>query len=163
MVTVTKTGSPSGLIILGFIFLIFGALMMFNNSKESGFKATTGTVLESDVSKRTETRTTETTSSISWYLNVKYEYNFEGKTYVGDNISSTPPMSDAGLGQGPSEKLVKLFEMFKAGDEITVYVSPRNPNKTILLHSPNYGIWGVLIGFLLFAGAFWWARLRSGQ
>jgi len=39
MVTVTKTGSPSGLIILGFIFLIFGALMMFNNSKESGFKA----------------------------------------------------------------------------------------------------------------------------
>ncbi|MDA8708246.1 hypothetical protein N9M10_02630 [Hellea sp.] len=34
MMTITRTGSPSSLIIIGFIFLVFGALMMLNNWKE---------------------------------------------------------------------------------------------------------------------------------
>lgn len=163
MDTITRTGVPSGLIILGLIFLIFGALMMFNNLKEAGFTPTAGQIISSDIVKRTETRSTETTSSISWYLAVEYSYSVDGQSYKSDNISSEVPMSDAARGQSPSKKLVALSERFVPGEAITVYVSPRNPKKSILLHAPNYGIWGVLIGFLFFAGAFWWARARSGQ
>jgi len=159
---ITRTGSPGSLIIIGLIFFIFGALMMFNHSKEAGFKKIDGTVISTDVVKRTETRSGSTTSSTSWYLLVEYEYSVDGQTYQNDNISSAIPMSDAGLGQAPSKKLVALSKTFVPGEAVTVYVSPRNPNKTILRHAPNYGIWGVLIGFLFFAGAFYWARLRAG-
>ncbi|MDA8708254.1 DUF3592 domain-containing protein [Hellea sp.] len=162
MMRITRTGSPGSLIIIGLIFFICGALMMFSHFKQSGFKQITGTVVSSDIVKKIETQSESTTSSTSWYLLVEYEYTVEGQTYQNDNISSAIPMSDAGLGQAPSKKLVALSKKFVPGETVTVYVSPRNPNKTILLHAPNYGIWGVLIGFIFFAGAFYWSRLRAG-
>ncbi|MDA8708250.1 DUF3592 domain-containing protein [Hellea sp.] len=162
MMRITRTGSPGSLIIIGLIFFICGALMMFNHFKQSGFVAKQGIVKSTKIEKQSSTQPGSKTGSISWYLLVEYEYSVDGQTYQNDNISSVIPMSDAGLGQAPSKKLVALSKKFVLGEAVTVYVSPKNPNKTILLHAPNYGIWGVLIGFLFFAGAFYWSRLRAG-
>jgi len=158
---VTKTGGPSGLIILGLIFFVFGTLMMWNNNKEKRFKATSGIIQTSEIKKITTTQSGASTSSISWYLLINYEYTVNGKTYKSDNISSEIPMSDAALNQAPSQELLRLAEKFKPNTPVTVYVSPKNFKKSILIHSPNYGIWGVIIGLSFFAGATYWYKLRS--
>jgi len=136
--------------------------MMWNHSKKASFVATQGIVQSSKIEKRASSQPGAKTGSLSWYLLVEYEYNVDGQSYKNDNISTEVPMSDAALDQPPSKKLVTLSEKFVPGEPVTVYVSPKNPNKSILLHAPNYGIWGVIIGLVFFAGAFYWARFRAG-
>ncbi|MDA8708244.1 DUF3592 domain-containing protein [Hellea sp.] len=163
MITITKTGAPSGLIILGLMFFVTGALMMFQNAKETSWQAVQGVVINSDIVREEKTLTGNTTSAKSWYLQVTYEYTLDGVTYQNNEISSAPLNSNASGDTPPSKKLVALSKRFVSGEAVTVYVSPKNPNKSILLHAPNYGIWGVLIGFLFFAGASYWSRLRAGS
>ena len=161
--TITRTGSPGSLIFLGVIFFVVGALMMWTHSKQARFTPVQGIIQSSEIAKKTTTQPGAKTSSYSWYLLVEYEYSVDGQNYKNNRISAKVPMSDAALGQPPSDKLVALSEKFVPGQPVTVYVSPKNPSKSILLHAANYGVWGILIGFLFFAGALYWRRLRAAS
>ncbi|MDA8708242.1 DUF3592 domain-containing protein [Hellea sp.] len=163
MVTITKTGSPGGLIILGLIFFVCGALLTYQNLKEMRYQAISGFVQTSEIKKIAKTRSGSKTSSVAWYLLVDYEYTVDGKLYKSDNVASATPMSDSFNDKPPSKKLLALAEKFKQGEQVTVYIDRNKPYKSILLHSPYYGIWGILIGFLFFAGALYWRRLRAAS
>jgi len=156
----TKSGIAQSLVILGVIFLIIGAMMTYQNRKESRFYPVEGVMKTSEIKYVDSAGSAGKLGSKSWFLNVIYEYEVDGKIYESDNIASESPLSSADLNKPPSKKLTALAEKFAVGKTVTVtvYVSPTYPHRAMLLRTRNYGLWLLAISGLLFALAFHLAR-----
>jgi len=128
-------------------------MMMRQHFLEGRYEPVADTILASEIKKVTRTKSGSSTSTISWNLLVNYEYEIDGQTYQSDRIAFKVKKSDASLNKQPSKKPVALSDTFVPVEAVTVYVSPKIKSRDILLHTPNYGIWAVLIGFFFFAGA----------
>jgi len=154
----TKSGTPIALIVLGLIFLIFGAMKAYQNNKEARYYEIEGIVKTAEVKKLWDSLAGSKTSSVSWELLVTYEYKVDGQLYENNKISARVQKSDASFEKPPSEKILQLAERFKAGNSVPVYVSSKHPHRSILLHRSTSSLWFFVISGLLFALAFYLSR-----
>ena len=78
----TKLGIAQSLVILGVIFLIIGAMMTYQNRKESRFYPVEGVMKTSEIKYVDSAGSAGKLGSKSWFLNVIYEYEVDGKIYL---------------------------------------------------------------------------------
>ena len=82
---------------------------------------------------------------------MSYEYWVGGERFTRDRVASSPPNSNASLGQGPSEHLEELARRYAAGREIEVFVSPDAPQRSVLIRASLASLWLAAAGGVLLA------------
>lgn len=87
-------------------------------------------------------------SSTTYSVLVGYSYEVDGKTYESDRYSAGPSVSTSNYDQQK-----RKADTYKAGSEVTAYVSPRDPRKSFLTMPEKGANIALLLGMCAFAFA----------
>ncbi len=117
---------------IGFVISAAGAAIFFNSRAQTGWQRTGGQVLESSIVRTFSRSDSSSTAAQYWSLSVRYGYEVDGRDYVSDGYSSTPPRSRAEGGASPSTELNELLARYPAGAEVDVYYAPKEPQRAVL-------------------------------
>ena len=81
-----------------------------------------------------------------YILEVRYEYQFEGKTYTGDRIKRLPTEAS------DPRKLKDKIEKFSAGTKTVCYVNPKQPSEVVLKKDSKGGLYSIWFPCLFIVG-----------
>ena len=115
------------------------AFMQYNAPTEE----VRGTVVSSEVDSSSSG---SSSSGVSYYINVEYEYSYEGRSYVNDNVK--PGETRTSVNKGTADDFVADNQV---GDDITVYVSEDNPSNSWLIDERPIG--NILSSVIISIGA----------
>lgn len=74
---------------------------------------------------------------------VRYQYNFQGKTYIGDRIAF-------GYGLDNTDSHRHIYDILSEAEKINVFVNPNNPQESVIVP-----VFGKGVRFLLLFGIGW--------
>lgn len=127
---------PTGMIVIGIIFVIVGIGVIFlgmNEVETARKKAAagdwpriSGVVLKADVRK---VRDAGPNTEKNWEPDVSYSYEVDGRQYIGDTYTFTS-LSNQGRSKVGARKLI---EKYKEGGKIMVRVDPADPNSSVIV------------------------------
>lgn len=137
------------LLLVGGCLAIAGALITYGSLKQLKYQSIEGKIIESGVHKRSGDISSSSTRTYSWEFWATYEYWVDGEHHQSDKVASQPPSSNAGNARGPSEELKNLVKLYAPGNTVTVFVSPDNPKKSVLIRSDKIRFWLLLCGALI--------------
>jgi hypothetical protein len=117
-------------IVLSIPFLAWSIVEIYLGLETAGWRAVPGEVVESLVEEQTfmddDPWTATTLFRTGWMARVMYKYSVRGKEYVGDTINRRHMHSIFKL------QAAWRASRYESGQEVTVYVSPRNPSLAVL-------------------------------
>jgi len=154
-----RSNTDNGLyaVTLGGFFALSGAYKIWRGFGTSNWKPVQGEItsnflLETEEEQEDEDRPMSTTWQSFYQPRVMYTYPVRGKEYECDCLQE-------GLFRLPFKFLAqKRVEEYRAGQKVTVYVSPRNPAEAVLRRGPPidaYLLFASGIILLLLGWKFW--------
>ncbi|MDF1851411.1 MAG: DUF3592 domain-containing protein [Verrucomicrobiales bacterium] len=81
-----------------------------------------------------------------YILEVRYKFEFEGKSYIGDRIKRLPTEAS------DPRKLEDEIEKFSAGTKTVCFVNPENPSETVLKKDTKGGLYSIWFPCLFVIG-----------
>ncbi len=94
-----------------------------------------------------------------WMVAVTYEYIVDGKTYVGNRLSDSPPMESVNIHTKPSTALTDYLARYPVGQIVQVHYDTNNPEKSLLeidTSGSKYFLYTALIAALTALVAIGW-------
>ncbi len=136
-------------IFMGLVFLVMGvsvfskAVVTQDWVRVKGKIVSSGEAVQSrlvtDMTNNADGMTSTTTGTMTYSVNVVYEYQFQGKNYTGSQIGlSSVDFSNRAAAQ-------RKASQYSSGGEVSVFVHPSVPEESILEREES----GVALGFLL--------------
>ncbi len=125
--------------IIGLVMCIVGARTLYIDMVSTGWPTTDGTVIGTDISTSTGTRSG---SSTTYTPQVKYEYRVSGLRYSNDKVFSTSRSTS------DIDFAVEIVDKYAVGSTVTVYYNASDPQLAVL--EPGLTWWSfipLLIGF----------------
>lgn len=111
-------------VLLG-LFSAYSAINQYNSPTAE----VTGTVVYSDVDSSSSRR-----GGVDHYIDIEYEYLYNGSKYVNDNIK--PGSTESSVNKGTAEEFVSNNS---EGDSVTVYVNEDDPSSSWLINERPTG------------------------
>jgi hypothetical protein len=142
---------------LGAFLALSGAYKIWRGFGTANWKPVQGEItsnflLETEEEQEDEDRPMSTTWQSFYQPRVMYTYSVRGKEYECDCLQE-------GLFRLPFKFLAqKRVEEYRAGQKVTVYVSPRNPAEAVLRRGPPIDAYLLLVSgvvLLLLGWRFW--------
>lgn len=127
-------------LIFAIIFGLYSAVTAFIQYN-SPTKDVNGTIVSSEVDSSSSGG-----SGVSYYIDVEYEYSYNGTSYINNNVK--PGESRSSVNKGTAEDFVAENEV---GDNVTVYVNENNPSSSWLINDRPTG--NILTSVILSLGA----------
>lgn len=94
-----------------------------------------------------------------WIISASFAYKVNGVSYLGKDLSNLPPVQIVRTQtfdpNKPPERIRFLCESYKPGTTISIYYSPKNPNKSFVYFSSPLTQWGWTIPVLITASIGW--------
>ncbi|MFN8371859.1 MAG: DUF3592 domain-containing protein [Anaerolineae bacterium] len=129
---------PAGFVVLAFLFILVGFVANTKMNKFRAWRAVSGKVLESDISKGSDERFT---------LNIRYAYEVSGERWESDRFSA---------GQAnPSFREIaaqKRLASYPVGQTILVFYNPEHPNEAFL-EAPSLSKYFFVLAAVMIAAA----------
>ena len=133
---------PFGIIGIGII-----TSTILTQKEASGFIPVQAKILYSGVASHRSTGS-RGHNSTTYSTLVGYSYEVSGRTYESDRYSAGPSVST-----GNYDQQKRKADTYKAGSEVTAYVSPRDPRKSFLTMPEKGANIALLLGMCAFAFA----------
>ncbi|MGE6759995.1 DUF3592 domain-containing protein [Corallococcus interemptor] len=92
-----------------------------------------------------------------WYVKPRYAYEVDGKSYVGETLSSVSSRTSSVWTTEPGPELKATLERYPVGSTVTVHYNPRAPERSVLevvtLNARRFGlIAGALVLCVVLSG-----------
>lgn len=87
-----------------------------------------------------------------WMVAVTYEYIVDGKTYVGNRLSNSPPMESVNIHTKPSSALTDYIARYPVGQIVQVHYDTNYPEKSFLeidISGSKYFLYTAFIALLI--------------
>lgn len=127
-----------------------------------------GVVEHSELVLNHRERSRQLRAALRWHWALRYRYQVDGRTHIGERYASAPPISDADGGRPPSMDLKILQGRHPVGAAVAVYYDPGNPANAVLkpTQQPAYLVLLLGLGLLLVSAALAlrsWRRARRAR
>ena len=156
------------LLAMSLVFFTLGLNLLFQYKLRLSWEEKKG-ILKSIQECEEEVAISEYTRIKYFYPVVEYEYTINGNKHIGNTVSFEKenvwvPEVDSWGNPTPSE--LKWWLSMKAGDELPVYVNPKNENQAVLVKSVAKSRWSHCLVLLLVGGIIgliWLFFVMSGR
>lgn len=119
------------------IAILGGVFLLYRFHEQAGWRQVDGRVLESSVTIiRSYNSSGGSLSAPVWTFTVRYRYQVDGRTYVGDRYSDDSQTADAKGGRPPPAHLLALVARHPPGAPVRVHVAPGRPDRAVLRPMP---------------------------
>jgi len=122
--------------IAGLIFaagLGAGAWVVYRHQVEVSSWPTTQAVILSSEIRHTTAETADRRYQLAWQPFVEYQYDVNGKTFVGHHISTKLYSEFArSVDTPPSAKLREVLARYPVGSQVTVHFNPEHPDFAVI-------------------------------
>lgn len=139
-------------VVVALALLMSGAVLgLMQLQSARNFRSTTGTVTTAEMDTYDSGVGARTSGETTFYQpNVTYTYTVDAETYTADNIAFGTEIDTNSQGRA-----VDVLSKFGAGESVTVYYDPANPEHAYLIPRLDFLPAGALMigGLLLFADA----------
>ena len=98
-------------------------------------------------------------SNLSYRPEIRYAYEFNGRTFIGRNIKRVDGRS------AHEERVRSTLAQYPAGLQTVCHVNPQSPWEAVLLHGTRAALYSIWFPLLFVAGGFGmiWNALRAGK
>ena len=122
-------GLAIGLLIIGIILFFVSIFMIMAGAQSNSWAATDGIVTSTSIREKYDSDDGDYT----YYPEITYSFQVDGKTYTGDRWDPTGIQSGSSIRSSAQNKIDK----YPVGSTVTVYYDPNNPNKNALTKGVN--------------------------
>ncbi|MFV3074854.1 DUF3592 domain-containing protein [Niveispirillum fermenti] len=124
-------------LLIASIAILVGVFLLHRFHEQAGWQQVDGRVLESSLKIiRSYQSSGGSLSSPVWTFTIRYRYQVDGRTYVGDRYSDDSQTADAKGGKPPPADLLERVARHPPGAPVTVHVAPGRPDRAVLRPMP---------------------------
>lgn len=150
------------LLLLGAALMIFGVSFLRDANASRSWPVAAGQVRNVNVTWSRSA--SDDVGERSYYFEVTYGYEVDGRSYTGKRFSLGDGNNAAGRTYRDESDAIAASEAYRRGAAVDVYVDPTDPENTVLKPGASFATYvplGLGAFFVLCGGALLWLFFRS--
>jgi len=139
-----------GLMVLGGILILIGIWIVTTAMASSDWPVVEGRILDAQVKSRFSQTSSTTNRRLEYYVEVRYGYQVDGKTYRAKRYSlGTGHTVKAGFKNSAEAREWVATSPYRVGENVAVHVDPDDPENTVIHAGILWSTWvPVMLGVL---------------